>query len=127
MLDAASQFFSQLANLAWAPLAIGLVLYAVYLLLRSRALFNAVRAAYPGETIRWRDVWGGYMVGYAVNNVFPLGGGNIAQLFLTRNAIPAGQLPDGRDGALHRRDLRLVHRAAGDGLLVHAGRVSEAA
>jgi uncharacterized membrane protein YbhN (UPF0104 family) len=93
LLHSASQFFSQLANLAWAPLAIGLVLYALYLLLRSRALFNAVGAAYPGEKIRWRDVWGGYMVGYAVNNVFPLGGGNIAQLFLTRNSIPPASYP----------------------------------
>jgi uncharacterized membrane protein YbhN (UPF0104 family) len=93
ILDAAGKFFSQLANLSWAPLVIGLACYAAYLLLRSRALFNAIRAAYPGETIRWRDVWGGYMVGYAVNNVFPLGGGNVAQLFLTRNAIPSASYP----------------------------------
>jgi uncharacterized membrane protein YbhN (UPF0104 family) len=93
LLDSAGHFFSQIANLAWAPLVIGLALYSLYLLLRSRALFNAVRAAYPGETVRWRDVWGGYMVGYAVNNVFPLGGGNIAQLFLTRNAIPPASYP----------------------------------
>ena len=33
------------------------------------------------------------MVGYAVNNVFPLGGGNIAQLFLTRIAIPSASYP----------------------------------
>jgi uncharacterized membrane protein YbhN (UPF0104 family) len=75
------------------PLLIGLGLYAVYLLLRSRALFNALRVAYPGERIRWRDVWGAYMVGYAVNNVLPLGGGNVAQLFLTRGAIPDGSYP----------------------------------
>jgi uncharacterized membrane protein YbhN (UPF0104 family) len=43
--------------------------------------------------VRWRDVWGGYMVGYAVNNVFPLGGGNIAQLFLTRASIPNSSYP----------------------------------
>ena len=72
---------------------IGLALYALYLLLRSRALFNALRAAYPHEQIRWRDVWGAYMVGYAINNVFPLGGGNVAQLFLTRVAIPASSYP----------------------------------
>ncbi len=88
VLDSAGQFFSQLAGLSWGPLLIGLVLYAMYLLVRSRALFNAVRAAYPGEPVRWRDIWGAYMVGYAVNNVFPLGGGNIAQLFLTRVSIP---------------------------------------
>ncbi len=92
-LDNAGQFFSQIANLSWGSLLIALVLYALYLALRSRALFNAVRAAYPGERVRWRDVWGAYMVGYAVNNVFPLGGGNIAQLFLTRVAIPPSSYP----------------------------------
>jgi len=92
-LASAGQFFSQLANLSWSSLLLGMVLYSLYLLLRSRALFNAVRAAYPGEKIRWRDVWGAYMVGYAVNNVFPLGGGNLAQLFLTRVAIPPSSYP----------------------------------
>src|SRR5947209_5903837 len=93
VLDSAGKFFSQLASLSWVPLLIGMGLYAIYLLLRSRALFNAVRAAYPGELVRWRDVWGGYMVGYAINNVFPLGGGNIAQLFLTRTSIERASYP----------------------------------
>src|ERR1700729_703396 len=93
LLDAAGTFFSQLASLNWFSLLLGLALYALYLLLRSRALWGALRAAYPGERIRWRDVWGAYMVGYAINNVFPLGGGNIAQLFLTRVAIPESSYP----------------------------------
>jgi uncharacterized membrane protein YbhN (UPF0104 family) len=93
LLDSVGTFFSQLAGLNWFSLLLGLALYAVYLLLRSRALFNALRAAYPGERIRWRDVWGAYMVGYAINNVFPLGGGNLAQLFLTRLAIRRSSYP----------------------------------
>ena len=59
----------------------------------SRALWAAVKAAYPDETVRWRDVWGAYMVGYAINNVFPLGGGSLAQLFLTRVSVPAARYP----------------------------------
>jgi uncharacterized membrane protein YbhN (UPF0104 family) len=93
LLNSAGKFFSQLASLSWISLLIGLALYALYLLLRSRALWAAVQTAYPDVRVRWRDVWGGYMVGYAVNNVFPLGGGNIAQLFLTRVAIPSASYP----------------------------------
>jgi uncharacterized membrane protein YbhN (UPF0104 family) len=93
LLYSAGKFFSQLANLSWVSLLLALALYAVYLLLRSRALFNAVQAAYPDERVRWRDIWGAYMVGYAVNNVFPLGGGNIAQLFLARLAIARSSYP----------------------------------
>jgi glycosyltransferase 2 family protein len=92
-LSNAGEFFSQLANLSWGSLLIGMALYGVYLLLRSRALLNAVKAAYPGKEVRWRDVWGAYMVGYAINNVFPLGGGNIAQLFLTRVSISESSYP----------------------------------
>ncbi len=93
LLNSTGNFFSQLASLSWISLLVGVALYGLYLLLRSRALFNAVRAAYPGVPVRWRDVWGAYMVGYAVNNVFPLGGGNIAQLFLTRMSIPPSSYP----------------------------------
>jgi hypothetical protein len=93
LIDSAGTFLSQLASLSWGPLLLGLALYALYLLLRSRALWAALRAAYPGVRIRWRDVWGAYMVGYAINNVFPLGGGNVAQLFLTRVAIPPSSYP----------------------------------
>ncbi len=93
LLHSAGKFFSSLASLRLVPLLIGLVCYALYLGLRSRALFNAVKAAYPGERVRWRDVWGGYVAGYAVNNVFPLGGGNIVQLFLTRVSIANSSYP----------------------------------
>ncbi len=87
LLDSVATFLSQLAILRWGPLVIGLAFYALYLLLRSRALWGALQAAYPHERIRWRDVWGAYIVGYAINNVLPLGGGNVAQLFLTRVSI----------------------------------------
>jgi uncharacterized membrane protein YbhN (UPF0104 family) len=93
LFDSAGTFLSQLTSLSWFSLLLGLALYALYLLLRSRALLNALKAAYPGERIRWRDVWGAYMVGYAINNVFPLGGGSVAQLFLTRVAIPPSSYP----------------------------------
>ncbi len=93
ILRSIEKFFDQLTHLGWVSLLIGLACYALYLLLRSRALRNALAAAYPGETVRWREVWGAYMVGYAVNNVFPLGGGNVAQLFLTRVAIARSTYP----------------------------------
>ncbi len=93
LLESAGTFFSQLASLSWGPLLIGLTCYALYLALRSRALWGALQTAYPDEHVRWRDVWGAYMVGYAINNVFPLGGGNVAQLFLTRAAIPSSSYP----------------------------------
>lgn len=91
--DSVGKFFSSLAHLAWGPLLLALVFYALYLTLRSRALFNALRAAYPAERFQWRAVWGAYVSGVGVNQVFPLGGGTIVQYFLTRISIPNSSYP----------------------------------
>jgi uncharacterized membrane protein YbhN (UPF0104 family) len=92
-LDSTEKFFSNLAGLSWGPLLLALLCYAAYLTLRSRALWHAVQAAYPAEHVRWRDVWGAYVSGVGVNQVFPLGGGTIVQYFLTRISIPASSYP----------------------------------
>jgi uncharacterized membrane protein YbhN (UPF0104 family) len=91
--DAVGTFFSNLASLSWGPLLLALLCYAAYLTLRSRALFHAVQAAYPTEQVRWRDVWGAYVAGVGVNQVFPLGGGTLVQYFLTRISIPVSSYP----------------------------------
>ena len=75
-LDAADDFFSHLAGINWLALVLALACFGMYLLLRSRALFNAVQAAYPDETVEWRAVWGGYVVAYGINNFVPASAGN---------------------------------------------------
>jgi uncharacterized membrane protein YbhN (UPF0104 family) len=91
--DSVGTFFANLAGLSWGPLLLALLCYAAYLTLRSRAVFNAVQAAYPAEHVRWRDVWGAYVAGVGVNQVFPLGGGTLVQYFLTRISIPPSSYP----------------------------------
>jgi glycosyltransferase 2 family protein len=92
-LDSVGTFFGNLAGLSWGPLLLALLCYAAYLTLRSRAIWAAVQAAYPAEHVRWRDVWGAYVSGVGINQVFPLGGGTIVQYFLTRISIPASSYP----------------------------------
>lgn len=91
--DSVGDFFSNLAGLNWLALLLALLFYFGYLTLRSRALFNAVQAAYPAEHVRWRDIWGAYVSGVGINQVFPLGGGTIVQYFLTRISIPNSSYP----------------------------------
>lgn len=92
-LDAAGQFFSHLAAIDWVSLALGLGCFGLYLLLRSRALFNALRAAYPHAEIQWRRVWGAYVAAYGINNLVPASAGNVAQLYLTKNSIRGSTYP----------------------------------
>ncbi|HKG40279.1 MAG TPA: lysylphosphatidylglycerol synthase domain-containing protein [Conexibacter sp.] len=91
--DSVGTFFANLAGLSWGPLLLALLCYAAYLTLRSRALYHAVQAAYPTEHVQWRDIWGAYVAGVGINQVFPLGGGTLVQYFLTRISIPASSYP----------------------------------
>ncbi|MDX6660573.1 MAG: hypothetical protein QOJ55_1395 [Solirubrobacteraceae bacterium] len=92
-LGAADGFFSHLAAINWFALILALGCFAMYLLLRSRALLNALRAAYPDETVEWRSVWGGYVVAYGLNNFVPASAGNVAQYYLTKNSIENSSYP----------------------------------
>jgi uncharacterized protein (TIRG00374 family) len=91
--DAVDKFFSSLASIRWGALLIALVCFGGFLTLRSRAAFNVLRAAYPTERFPWRKVWGAYVAGYGVNNVFPVRPGNVVRLFLTKASIPNSSYP----------------------------------
>src|SRR5258708_6696880 len=91
--DAVGQFFSSIAGLNWIALVLALAAFAVYLLLRSRAIFVALGAAYPTERFEFKRVWGAYMAAYGLNQVLPAGGGNVLQLVLVRNSIPNATYP----------------------------------
>jgi len=91
--DAVDSFVSNLAAVRWGSLLVGLALFGVYLALRSRAYFHALRAAFPGERFQWRRIWGAYMAAYGFNNLIPARGGDVMKLFLVRNSIPGATYP----------------------------------
>jgi uncharacterized membrane protein YbhN (UPF0104 family) len=90
--QAAEQFFDNLAQLRLGSLGIALACFGLYLLVRSRAPYNALRAAYPDERFPWRKVWGAYVAAYGLNGIVPAGGGSVVQLVLTRNSIAGSSL-----------------------------------
>ncbi len=91
--DAVDDFFSNLASVQPLPLLISLSLFTVYLSLRARASFNILRAAYPTEHFRFREIWGAYFAGYGFNAVIPARGGDVVRLFLTKTSIPRSSYP----------------------------------
>ena len=92
-IDAVDTFISNLASVRWGPLLLGLCLFGCYLTLRSRAYFNVLRAAYPGERIQWRRIWGAYVAAYGFNSVVPARGGDVMKLFLVRSSVPNSTYP----------------------------------
>jgi uncharacterized protein (TIRG00374 family) len=91
--DSVDQFVSKLADLHWGSLALALLFFGTYLTIRARASYNVLRAAYPDERFRFRDVWGAYMAGYGFNSVIPARGGDVIRLFLTKSSIPQSSYP----------------------------------
>jgi len=93
VFDAIGSFFSSIASVNFVPLAIGLVLFVVYLTIRSRGFFNVLRAAYPTETFQWRRIWGAYIAAYGFNNVIPARGGDVIKVFLVKTSIDRSTYP----------------------------------
>ena len=91
--DAVESFVSGLAEVQLGPLAIALAAFTIYLSLRARASFNILRAAYPAQTVRFRDIWGAYFAGYGFNSVIPARGGDVIRLFLTKTSVPRSSYP----------------------------------
>ena len=85
---AVGKFFSDLAAVHWGTLIFAMVLFALNLTLRSRAIFNSMRAAYPHERFQWRRIWGAYFAAVGFNNVVPARGGDVIKVFLAKNSIP---------------------------------------
>jgi uncharacterized protein (TIRG00374 family) len=91
--DATDQFFSNLAAVHWGSVLVAAVCFTVYLTFRARASFNILRAAYPQERFRFRDLWGAYFAGYGFNSVIPARGGDVVRLFLTKTSVPHASYP----------------------------------
>jgi uncharacterized membrane protein YbhN (UPF0104 family) len=91
--DAIDKFLTNLAAVDWPALLVALAAFLVYLTLRARASLNILRAAYPDEPIRFRDIWGAYFAGYGFNAVVPARGGDLVRLFLTKSSVPESSYP----------------------------------
>ena len=90
---AVGDFGSNLADVSWGALLIALAAFGIYLTLRARASFHILRAAYPGERIEFKRIWGAYFAGYGFNAVVPARGGDIIRLFLTKTSVPNSSYP----------------------------------
>ncbi len=91
--DAVGDFAANLAAVNWGALILGLAVFVGYLSVRARASFHILRAAYPDQRFRFRDIWGAYLAGYGFNSVVPARGGDVVRLFLTRSSVRGSSYP----------------------------------
>lgn len=91
--DAVEAFVGRLAAVDWALLAIAVGFAVLNLALRSRAWQNILRAALPGERIRYRSAFGAYCGGVGVNAVVPARAGDLVKIFLIRRSARDAPFP----------------------------------
>src|SRR6266550_3282340 len=82
-------FVDEFASVGWGALGIALGFHLAKVLLRTVAYRNILRAAFPGERIRWAPVSGAYVAGVGVNSIVPGRGGDLVKLYLIRHRYPA--------------------------------------
>jgi uncharacterized membrane protein YbhN (UPF0104 family) len=91
-INASQAFFNRLGDVRLAPLAISLVFHTANLLLRTRAWYAILRAAYPDSRYRWRSCAGAYLSGVGLNAVIPARGGDLLKLYLVRLRLPESRI-----------------------------------
>jgi len=85
---AVAVFFQHLAAVQWQFLALALGCHVAKLLFRAGAWCTIVRAAYPGERLRYRTALGAYVAGVGVNSIVPARGGDVVKMYLVKHRVP---------------------------------------
>jgi uncharacterized membrane protein YbhN (UPF0104 family) len=92
-INASQAFFNRLGDVKTGPLAIALVFHTANLLLRTRAWYAILRAAYPNaRNYRWRSCAGAYLSGVGLNALIPARGGDLLKLYLVRLRLPESRI-----------------------------------
>jgi uncharacterized membrane protein YbhN (UPF0104 family) len=92
-INAAETFFHHLAAVRWDALGIALALHMLRLTARTFAWRNILRAAFPGERVPRRTVFGAYVAGVGVNSILPARGGDVLKALLVKRRVPASNYP----------------------------------
>lgn len=92
-IESASKFINDLTAVRPWPLLAGIGCFVAYLTVRSRAYLHIIRAAFPRAEIRWREIWGAYIVGFSFNAVVPARGGNVVKVFLVHRSVKGSNYP----------------------------------
>ncbi len=85
--SAVNSFLDNLAELQLLPLLLALACHGMYLTLRTVAWYNGLRAAYPAERFRWRNIWAAELAGNGISSIVPARAGAIVRLYLGKQTV----------------------------------------
>lgn len=85
--DSVGKFVNNISEIQVWPLLAALACQGIFLTLRTRAWFNGLRAAYPGQVFPWRNIWAAEIAGNGISSVIPAHAGAIVRLYLGKNTV----------------------------------------
>ena len=85
---AVAVFFDHLAAVKWEFLGLAIACHVIKLFFRAGAWRAIVRAAYPGQRLKYRTALGAYVAGVGVNSIVPARGGDVVKLYLVKHRLP---------------------------------------
>src|SRR5680860_378647 len=91
--EAVEAFGERVAAVHWTFLAAAVAFGLTNLVLRSRAWQAILRAALPGERIRYRTAFGAYCAGVGVNAAIPARAGDVVKVFLLKRSSRDAHYP----------------------------------
>jgi uncharacterized membrane protein YbhN (UPF0104 family) len=92
-VEAAGEFFRNLAEISWGALALALLFLAAMQLARARAWQNVLRAAYPDRAVPYPKIAASYLAGAGINAIAPARAGDVTKVFLAKQQIPGSTYP----------------------------------
>jgi uncharacterized protein (TIRG00374 family) len=92
-IDAAQAFVDAVASVAWAPLALAVLLHVTRLAFRVRAWQNILRATLPESQVPYGTAFGAYVAGVGVNSILPARGGDVVKVYLAKQRLSGSSYP----------------------------------
>lgn len=86
--DASEHFWHFLSEIELLPLFAAIGCQLLKLACTSRAWRNILAAAYPEQTVPWKQIGAAYVAGVGVNAILPARGGDVVRVYLAHRAIP---------------------------------------
>src|SRR3954452_10964635 len=92
-LHAVSVFINHLAAVHWQLLALAVLCHVTKVACVARAWRNTVAVAYPDTRVRWRTMYGGYLIGVGVNAIIPARAGDALKLVVVKRRVEGSTYP----------------------------------
>jgi uncharacterized membrane protein YbhN (UPF0104 family) len=90
---AVNVFFDHLAAVHWQLLGLAVLCHLAKVACVSRAWRNTVAAAYPQSRVRWRTMYGAYLIGVGINAIIPARAGDAVKLVVVKRRVEGATYP----------------------------------